>query len=56
MLNPCNGLKLIIGIIKNRNNGEEVGEKYKITIEKLTEQLWINGIIIKQLENYPKKL
>lgn len=35
----CNneGKKLMFGFIKNRHNGEEIAEKYKITIEKITD-------------------
>lgn len=29
------GKKLIIGVIKNRKDGETVAEKYRITIEKI---------------------
>ena len=29
------GEKLMFGIIRNRHNGEEIAEKYKITIEKI---------------------
>lgn len=29
------GEKLIVGVIKERKNDEEFGEKYKITIEKI---------------------
>ena len=29
------GEKLIVGIIKERKDGEDFGEKYKITIEKI---------------------
>lgn len=31
------GKQLMFGLIKNRHNGEEIAEKYKITIEKFSD-------------------
>ncbi len=38
ILSNKDGDKLIIGVIENRNNGELVANKYRITIEKVVEK------------------